>query len=109
MLIGGSKDGAKNQSPQAHAYRRPTLGAPDLHNNRVSFLNISIAKSIVRCKPTTLRVYRGFPQRLYHRTPDWVGEDALFHIRIALDRAVRQQTLIVPQLASIILDSARFY
>ena len=54
-------------------------------------------------------IYRGFPHRLHHRVPDWVGDGALFHIRIRLDNAEQQRSLIVPNLAVVLLDSALFY
>ena len=56
-----------------------------------------------------MKIYRGFPQRLHHRVPDWVEPGALFHIRIALDREKEQKALTEPALAKAILDSAKFY
>jgi putative transposase len=56
-----------------------------------------------------MNIYRGFPQRLHHRIPHWVGAGALFHVRIALDRENQQRPLIVPRLARAILESARLY
>jgi putative transposase len=41
--------------------------------------------------------------------PYWVGDGALFHIRIALDRNKQPMSLTDPQFAPAILDSARFY
>jgi REP element-mobilizing transposase RayT len=41
--------------------------------------------------------------------PHWVEPGALFHIRIALDREEKQCSLTNPDLAKIILDSARLY
>lgn len=52
---------------------------------------------------------REFPQRLHHDIPWWVEDDALFHIRIALDRETEQKPLTHPPLARSILDSAKFY
>jgi len=54
-------------------------------------------------------VYRGFPNKLHHRVPDWVEPGSLFHIRIALDREKKQRPLIAPQFGKALLDSARFY
>ena len=54
-------------------------------------------------------MYRGFPQRLHHSVPYWVDEVALFHIRIRLERTESQISLIDPDLAPLILDSALFY
>ena len=56
-----------------------------------------------------MKLYRGFPQRLHHRVPDWVEDGALFHIRINLDRTIEQRILTDAQLGLVILDSARFY
>jgi REP-associated tyrosine transposase len=56
-----------------------------------------------------MKIYRGFPQRLYQRVPHWVEPGALFHIRIALDRETEQKALTEPALAQAILDSAKFY
>ena len=58
---------------------------------------------------TTMKIYRGFPERLHHRVPHWVESGALFHVRIALDREKEQKALIDPPLAQSILDSAKFY
>jgi len=33
---------------------------------------------------------REFPHRLYHEVPSWVEDGALFHIRIALERGLKQ-------------------
>jgi REP element-mobilizing transposase RayT len=54
-------------------------------------------------------LYRGFPSKLHHTVPDWVEPDALFHIRIALDRAREQPTLITSPIAESLIESARFY
>ena len=56
-----------------------------------------------------MNIYRGFPQRLYHKVPHWVEPGALFPIRIALDREKEQKALTEPALAQAILDSAKFY
>jgi hypothetical protein len=58
---------------------------------------------------TTMKIYRGFPERLHHRVPHWVESGALFHVRIAVDREKEQKALIDPPLAQSILDSAKFY
>ena len=49
-----------------------------------------------------------YPRRLYHNTPAWVGEGALFHVRI---RAAPQQNspLTDPALGPALLDAARRY
>ena len=57
----------------------------------------------------TMKIYRGFPERLHHSMPHWVEPGALFHIRIAIDRQKEQKALTDPPLAQAILDSARFY
>jgi putative transposase len=54
-------------------------------------------------------IYRGFASKLNHEVPHWVEPGAPFHIRIRLDLAVKQRSLIVPPSATSILDSARFY
>ena len=54
-------------------------------------------------------LYRGFPSKLHHGVPHWVEPGALFHIRVALDRAKDQQPLTSPPLAQKLLESARFY
>jgi putative transposase len=56
-----------------------------------------------------MKVYRGFPQRLHHKVPDWVEDGALFHLRIALDRNVMQRTLIDPPLGTALLEGAKLY
>jgi putative transposase len=57
----------------------------------------------------TMKIYRGFPERLHHSVPHWVEIGALFHIRIRLDRDKPQTPLTDPPLAQAILDSAKFY
>jgi hypothetical protein len=57
----------------------------------------------------TMKIYRGFPERLHHSVPHWVEIGALFHIRIRLDRDKPQTPLADPPLAQAILDSAKFY
>ncbi|HKP02311.1 MAG TPA: transposase [Chthoniobacterales bacterium] len=52
---------------------------------------------------------RWFPSKLYHDVPGWVETGALFHIRIALDRAKNQPGLTSPAIAESLMDSARFY
>lgn len=54
-------------------------------------------------------LYRGFPSKLHHGVPHWVEIEALFHIRIALDREKQQRLLTTAPLARALLDSARFY
>ena len=54
-------------------------------------------------------VPRWFPSKLYHDVPAWVGPDALFHIRIALDRTKEQELLTTPTLAKALMESAEFY
>jgi len=54
-------------------------------------------------------LYRGFPAKLDWGVLYWVGDGALFHIRIALDREKEQRSLTDPQLAEAVLDSANFY
>ncbi len=56
-----------------------------------------------------MKSYRGFPERLHHEVPPWIEPEALFHIRIALDRQLNQRELSDPILGQAILDSARFY
>jgi REP-associated tyrosine transposase len=57
----------------------------------------------------TMKIYRGFPERLHHGVPHWVEPGALFHIGIRLDREKQQKALIDPPLGQAILDSARLY
>lgn len=52
---------------------------------------------------------REFPRRLHHEVPSWVEDGALFHVRIALERRVKQRPLTDPLLAHGILDSANLY
>jgi REP element-mobilizing transposase RayT len=54
-------------------------------------------------------LYRGFPSRLHHTVPSWVGDGAIFHIRIRLDRTREQPTLITLPIAESLMESARFY
>jgi putative transposase len=54
-------------------------------------------------------LYRGFPSKVHHEVPYWVEDGALFHIRVAIDRAREQRPLTEPALAQSILDSAEFY
>ena len=56
-----------------------------------------------------MKIYRGFPERLHHTVPHWVEPGALFHIRIALERAKEQKLLTNLALGPSILDSAKFY
>src|SRR6266481_2700112 len=57
----------------------------------------------------TLKIYRGFCERLHHSVPQWVEPGALFHIRISSEREKEQRTLAHPALGQAILDSAKFY
>ena len=52
---------------------------------------------------------REFPRRLHHEVPSWVEDGALFHIRIALERRVKQRPLTDPSLGYEILVSANLY
>jgi putative transposase len=56
-----------------------------------------------------MKIYRGFPARLYHRVPYWVEPGAVFHIRIRLECEKDQKPLTDPALGRAILDSAKFY
>ena len=56
-----------------------------------------------------MKIYRGFPERLHHRVPNWVEHGARFHIRIGLDHDTRQKPLTDVALAQPMLDSAKFY
>jgi REP element-mobilizing transposase RayT len=47
-------------------------------------------------------------RRLHHQTPSWVNGDAVFHIRIRLERG-SAVPLTAPPLARALLDSAVFY
>jgi putative transposase len=60
-------------------------------------------------KLAAVKIYRGFPQRLHHRVPDWVESGALFHIRAALDREDEQRPLNDSLLAKTVLESAEIY
>ena len=53
----------------------------------------------------TLAVMREYPGRLYHRTPGWVKDGALFHLRIRADR--NQPALIAAALAVELLHAVR--
>jgi REP-associated tyrosine transposase len=53
--------------------------------------------------------YRGFPRKLHHEVPSWVEAGSLFHIRVSLDSSVAQPSLIEPQIAWPLLDSAQLY
>jgi REP element-mobilizing transposase RayT len=54
-------------------------------------------------------MYHGFAKRLHHAVPHWVEPGALFHVRLAIDRAKTQRLLTEPDLAQPLLDSAKFY
>ena len=49
-----------------------------------------------------------FHGKLYHKTPPWVDDGAIFHIRIRVD-AANALPLTEPCLAQRLLDSVRFY
>jgi hypothetical protein len=49
-----------------------------------------------------------FHKKLHHEVPSWVEDGSLFHIRIALDRNVKQPALTEPGRATAVLESARF-
>ena len=51
---------------------------------------------------------RPFPGRLYHAVPGWVEEGAVFHIRIRC-REDNIASLVTPETATALLESARFY
>jgi len=69
-----------------------------------------IAQLRIRCLASeTLKIYRGFCERLHHSVPHWVEPGVLFHIRIRLEREKEQRTLTHPALGQAILDSAKFY
>ena len=67
--------------------------------------NRATERSIHLC----FRVARWFPSRLYHRVPDWVESGAVFHVRMALDRTKRQETLITLPIGESLMESAKFY
>jgi putative transposase len=51
--------------------------------------------------------YLGFGERLRHRIPWWVRDDAIYHIRV---RAMKGgKSLTVPGTARTLLDAAKFY
>ena len=52
-------------------------------------------------------LYRGFPSKLHHDVPHWVESEALFHIRIAVDK--EQTPITSTAIAQALLDSARLY
>ena len=52
---------------------------------------------------------RQFPSKLHHTVPDWVEPGAIFHIRIALERKMRQPTLISSPIGESLIESAKFY
>jgi putative transposase len=57
--------------------------------------------------PQRPKVYVGFGGRLFHRMPEWVRDDAIFHIRV---RCMPDSRLLTePDTARAILDSARLY
>jgi hypothetical protein len=51
--------------------------------------------------------YHGFGGRLYHETPFWVREDAVYHIRVRSEFG--SPSLTTPDIASQLLESAKFY
>jgi REP-associated tyrosine transposase len=52
---------------------------------------------------------RQFPRRLHHEVPHWAEDGAMFHVRLALERGLKQKPLTYPLLARAILDSANLY
>jgi hypothetical protein len=52
---------------------------------------------------------KNFPRRPRHRVPHWAADDAIFHIRIGLDRQYRQPRLTSSDVATALLTSARRY
>ena len=65
--------------------------------------------SIARRSARSTMLYRGFPSKLHHTVPNWVEPDALYHIRIALDRTRKQPTLITSPIGESLMESAKFY
>jgi REP element-mobilizing transposase RayT len=49
-----------------------------------------------------------YPSRLFHQTPSWVGNGAIFHIRIRC-ASCNKESLTQPELARPMLESAQFY
>ena len=56
-----------------------------------------------------MKVYRGFPQRLHHKVPDWVEDGALFQSELLWIEILRQRPLIDPPLGTALLEGARLY
>jgi putative transposase len=56
-----------------------------------------------------MATYLGFPRRLRHDVPGWVRPCAVFHVRIAVDRVAKGQTLIDSGLAKALLESVMLY
>ena len=57
--------------------------------------------------PDPPKVYPGFGGRLFHDVPEWVRDDAIFHIRVRC--APGGKALTEPDTARALLDSARLY
>ena len=51
---------------------------------------------------------RDYPRRLHHNTPAWVGDGALFHIRIRVD-AIQPCSLTETKLSADLLEAAKRY
>jgi REP element-mobilizing transposase RayT len=49
-----------------------------------------------------------YPSRLFHQTPSWVENGAVFHIRIRCANS-NSVSLVQPELADSMLESAKFY
>ena len=56
-----------------------------------------------------MATYLGFPRRLRHEVPSWVGLGALFHVRMTVDRTTKAQSLIDSSLAQPLLESVALY
>ena len=57
--------------------------------------------------PKPPKVWLGFGGRLFHRVPEWVRDDAIFHIRVRC--APGSQPLTEPDTARALLASVQFY
>ena len=51
---------------------------------------------------------REYPRRLHHKTPGWVQDGSLFHVRIRV-LPTQSMALTAPELASQLLDAAQRY
>jgi REP element-mobilizing transposase RayT len=57
--------------------------------------------------PLEKKQYLGFGERLQHRIPWWVRDDAIYHLRVRCAKGTRPLT--IPETARALLESARFY